>query len=60
MHQNFKMAGLIMANGAGLITGVPNMKNDFKIYGIKSKAKKELYVYIAGPDGRCVPLKFVG
>lgn len=53
------MVSFIMANGAGLITGVPGIRNDFTIYGIKQKTKNELYVYIAGPNGGSVPLKFV-
>ena len=54
------MSSFVMASGSGLLTGVPGINNDFKIYGIRSKTKKELYVYIAGPNGGCIPLRFEG
>ena len=41
-----------MATGAGLISGVPKTKNDFKIYGIRHSTDKELYVAVGGP-GDC-------
>ena len=41
------------------LTFASGIKNDFSIYGIKSTTKKELYVYIAGPNGGCIPLRFI-
>lgn len=52
------MACFIMATGAGLISGVPNTKNDFTVYGVRHSTTSELYVGVGGPGG-CVPTKFL-
>jgi hypothetical protein len=43
------MASFIMATGSGLISGVPDTKNDFKVYGSRNMTDKELYVAVGGP-----------
>ena len=52
------MSSFVMVSGSGIISGVPGTNNDFKIYGMKNSIKKELYVYIAGPNGGSIPCKF--